>query len=260
MPTEETPKQTKSWHDILRFLETGGYDLQQVRATETREADLLFICTDVYESKDEDVKYLVDSIWQGFLGLAVNQEILISIPVHRHVSPYYGSTSHPMMVSSDFTAYGIGMIHTYIRTMHDKGAKAGRYLSMMLQLEDILRQHGVVHADEDVAAYRKIEKFKSLLKRRGHGGGEARWVFATLDLLRHARNLLSHAPPPPNAKRGFQKAVDEINGLATEYGRALGSPPKSDIQDPYSGQKKWITSLAQTASLWVDKYLEDNPV
>ena len=225
--------------------------------TELREADLLFICTDRY--RDEDVEYLVGLISQGMLGLVPKHEVLVSGPV-RHPNPYGGPSRHPVMVSPDFMVYGMCMIHEHIRTLHDGGAKVGRHISMMLQLEEMLQQAGVVQAGSEVVAYDKIEAFKSLLKSRGHDGGEARWVFAALDLLRHTRNILGHTPPPSNAVKGCEEAAGELNSLAMEYGRAFGMPPESDIQDSYSSHKKWMTSLTQATRRWIGEYLKNNPV
>ena len=252
-------KQMKSWDGVQTFLKISGYDVERVKATWPREADLLFICTD--REDDEDVKYLVRIISQGLLGLEPKHEILVSSPVRRYVNPYGGPSHRPMTVDSDFMIYGVCMIHEYIRTLYDDSAKIGRHIAMMLQLEDILQQAGVVQASEDTVAFDKIEAFKSLLKSRKHDGGEARWVFAVLDLLRHTRNILGHIPPPQKAMKGCNKAEVEINYLANEYRRGMfGTPPKSDIQDLYSSHKKWMTSLAQITSHWIVKYLRDNPV
>lgn len=255
---QENAEQMKSWDNIQQFLEVSGYNVEHVKTTEPREADLLFICTD--RDRDEDVEYLVRTISQGFLGLVPKHEILVSNPV-RYPSPYGGLSYHPMMLSPDFMAYGMCMVHEHIRTLHDGGAKVGRHISMMLQLEGMLQQAGVVQSGKDTDAYDKISAFRSLLESRGHDGGEARWVFATLDLLRHTRNILGHTPPPlQSAVRGYEKAAGELNALATEYGRVFGVPPESNIQDPYSSHKKWMTSLTQVTSRWIGEYLRDNPV
>lgn len=250
-------EQMKSWGGIQQFLEVSGYDIEHVRMAEPREADLLFICTD--RDEDEDVEYLVNIISQGLFGLVPKHEILISGPV-RYPSPYGGRPHHPVMLSPDFMVYGMCVIHEHIRTLHDGGAKVGRHISMMLQLEGMLQQAGVVQAGSEVVAYGKIEAFKSLLESRGHDGGEARWVFAALDLLRHTRNILGHTPPPSRALKGYEKAAGELNSLAAEYGREFGVPSESDIQDSYGSYKKWMTSLTQTTRRWIGEYLRNNPV
>ena len=256
---QENTKQTKSWDGVQTFLKISGYDVERVKSTWPREADLLFICTD--REEDEDVKYLVRTISQGLLGLEPNHEILVSRPVRHYVNPYGGPPHHPMTVDSDFMMYGACMIHEYIRTLHDDSAKVGRHIAMMLQLEDVIQQAGVVRTNEDAVAFDKIETFKSLLKSRKHDGGEARWVFAVLDLLRHARNLLGHTPPLQKAVKGCENAGIEISNLANEYRRGeLGMPPKSNIQDLYSSHKKWMTALTQITSRWITKYLRDNPI
>lgn len=253
----ENAEQVKSWSGIRQFLEVSGYDVEDVRTTEPREADLLFICTD--RDRDEDVEYLVRTVSQGLLGLAPKHDILVSGPV-RYPSPYGGPPHHPILLPFDFMVYGMCIIHEHIRTLHDGGAKVGRHISMMLQLEAMLERAGVVQAGK-ADARGKINAFKLLLESRGHDGGEARWVFAALDLLRHTRNIMVHTPPPPpSAVAGYKKAAGELNSLAKEYGRAFGVPPESDIQDAYSSYKKWMMSLTQTTLRWVDEYLTGNPV
>lgn len=253
----ENAEQMKSWNGIRQFLEVSGYDIEDVQTTEPREADLLFICTD--RDKDEDVEYLVRTASQGLFGLVPKHEVLVSGP-RRYPSPYGGLPHHPILLPPDFMVYGMCMIHEHIRTLHDGGAKVGRHISMMLQLEDVLQRAGVVQASKNTVAYDKIEDFKSLLESRGHDGGETRWVFAALDLLRHTRNILGHTPPPPNAVAGYEKAAGELNGLAKEYGRPFGVPPESDIQDGYSSHKKWMTTLTQTTLRWIDEYVRAYPV
>lgn len=253
----ENSEQMRSWNGIRQFLEINGYDIEDVQTTVPREPDLLFICTD--RDKDEDVEYMIRVISQGFFGLSPKHEVLVSGP-RRYPSPYGGLPYHPILLTPDFMVYGMCIIHEHIRTLHDDDAKVGRHIAMMLQLEVILQQAGVVPVGKD-DAYGMINGFKSLLKSRGHDGGEARWVLAVLDLLRHTRNIIGHAPPPlKSALTGYKKAAGELNGLATEYGRVFGVPPESNIQDPYSSHKKWMTSLTQTTSHWIAEYLRNNPV
>ncbi len=253
----ENAEQMKSWSGIRQFLEISGYEIEDVQMTEPREADLLFICTD--KEEDEDVKYMVYVISQGLLGLEPKHEILVSTPV-RYANAYGVFPYRPMMLNFDFMAYGMCMIHTHIRTLHDPGMKVGRHIAMMLELEGKLLRAGVAQAKNAAVAYNKIAAFKLLLESRGHDGGEARWVFATLDLLRHTRNILGHTPPPKRALNGYKEAVEKLNRLAAEYGRPFGEPSESDIQDRYGIFKKWMTQLTQITSLWIDEYLKDNPV
>ena len=186
-------KQMKSWNGVQKFLKTSGYDVERVRMTAPREADLLFICTD--RDQDEDVTYLVSTISQGLFGLVPKHEVLVSCPV-RYIP--YGIEPHlPMLLGPNFMAYGICMVHEYIRTLHDNSAKVGRHVAMMLQLEGTLQRHGVVQSNDDTDAHDKIEAFKSLLKSRKHDGGEARWVFAVLDpAATHAQHHRPHAAAP----------------------------------------------------------------
>lgn len=250
-------EQVKSWSGIQQFLEVSGYNIEHVQMTEAREVDLLFICTD--RDRDVDVEYLVRTISQGLLGLVPKHEILVSGPT-RYTNPYGGKSDYPMILTSDFMVYGMCIIHNHIRTLHDNGAKVGRHISVMLQIEAMLQQSGVVQSDKDTVAYGKIREFKELLKSRGHDSGETRWVFATLDLLRHIRNILGHTPPLQKDMDGYEKAASKLNDLATEYGRGFGVPPESNIQDQYSSHKKWVTSLTQVTSHWIIEYLRDNPV
>ena len=250
-------EQMKSWSGIRQFLEVGGYDIEDVRTTEPREADLLFICTD--RDEDEDVEYLVSTISQGLLGLAPKHEVLVSGP-RRYASPYGGLPNHPILLTTDFMVYGMCIIHEHIRTLHDRGAIVGRHMSMMLELEAMLEREGVVQTGKADASG-KIDAFKSLLKSRGHDGGEARWVFAALDLLRYTRNILSHTPPhQPNTVEGYKKAAGELNSLTKEYSRPFGVPPESNFQDSYGSYKKWMTSLTQITSRWIGEYLKENPI
>ena len=124
----------------------------------------------------------------------------------------------------------------------------------MLHIEGMLQQSGVVQSDKSTRAHDKIGAFKELLKSREHDSGEARWVFATLDLLRHIRNILGHTPPLQKEMDGYEKAAGELNDLNEEYKRAFGAPAESNIQDLYSSHKKWVTSLTQVTSRWIDEY------
>lgn len=250
-------EQVKSWSGIRQFLEVSGYDVEDVRTTEPREADLLFICTD--RDEDEDVTYMVRIISQGLFGLAPVHEVLVSGPV-RYACPYGMHSPRPMILTSDFMVYGMCMIHEHIRTLHDGGVKVGRHMAMMLQLETMLENAGVVPVGKATASG-STGRFRLLLESRGHDDGEARWVLAVLDLLRHTRNILGHTPPPDSSSRnGYEKAANELNDLANEYGRLFGVPPKSDIQDEYNSHKKWMTSLTQTTLRWIREYFKDNPV
>ena len=249
-------EQCKARDDIEAFLKVSGYDVEYTRMSERLEADLLFACTD--RDKDDDVSYLIRAVSGGFFGLTPGNEMLVSAPGHSGASPYKG-LNLPMLLGPDFATYGMCMIHEHIKTLHDVGAKVGRHVTMMLSLEGILQD---AHQDSvDKVAYKKIEDFRRLLESRGHSDGEARWVLATLDLLRCARNMQAHMPTPKRAENCYATDVYKINDLAAEFDRDyLAWPPESSISDSYSRQKKWLTQLTQITANWIVEYLKTNPV
>ena len=252
----ENIEQMKSWDGIQQFLKISGYDVEDVQTSGPREADLFFICTD--RDDDEDVEYIVRIISQGLSGLAPKHELLVSGP-RSYPSPYGGLPYH-LILPFDFMVYGKCIIHEYIRTLNDGGTWVGLHMSMMLQLEELLGDAGVVQAGKS-DAYGKIEAFKLLLKSRGHDGGEARWVFVVLDLLRYTRNITGHMPPHrPSTMEGWEKAASELNDLAKEYCRPFGVPGESDNRDAYSNHKKWMTTLTQITLYWIDEYFRNNPI
>lgn len=250
------PLQTESWAGIHTFLDVSGYDIQDTQMTEPREADLLFISIDPGRLKD--VEYLASTIAQGFLGLMPRDEVLVSGPGVPGHSPYDAPLNAPLLLSTDFMAYGMCLIHGYISTLHDPRTRLGKHLVMMLLLEGKLQNSGIAGTNAE-NAFDKTEAFRSLLEQRGHMGGEARWVLAVFDLLRHSRNFLSHTPPLQKSVKGVEDAVRVIDGLATEYNRLLWAPRKSNIQDPDGAWKRWTTQLTQITAGWIDEYLKNNP-
>lgn len=249
-------KQVDAGNGIRTFLEVSGYNIQDTQLTERNEADLLFISTD--GGMEKAVSYLVSTISYGFLGLVPKHDMLVSGPGVPGGSPYK-IPNGPLWVSTDFMVYGMCLIHEYIRTLHDPGALCGRHITMMLELEGKLLQTGIATSKHKNAS-NKSDALRSLLKKRGHADGEARWVFAVFNLLRHARNFFGHTPPLQKDEVCFEKAQHAIEDLATEYGRPLGVPRESNIQDSYSGTKRWTTQLTQITMRWIDEYVQAYPV
>ena len=198
------------------------------------------------------------TIAQGFLGLMPKDEVLVSgsgIPGH---SPYDVPSNAPLLLNTDFMAYGMCLIHGYITTLHDPRTLLGKHIVMMLLLEGKLQSSGIAGADAD-NAFDKTEAFRSLLEQRGHMDGETRWVLAVFDLLRHSRNLLSHTPRLQKSVEGVEEAVRVIDDLAKEYNRSLWAPRNSNTQDWGGAWKKWTTQLTQITAGWIDEYLKSNP-
>lgn len=250
------PQQAESWAGIQTFLGVSGYDIEDMQMTEPREADLLFISTD--PDRLMDVEYLVSMIAQGFLGLMPKDEVLVSGPGKPGHSPYDQPPNMPLLLSTDFMVYGMCLIHGYITALYDPRTRLGKHISMMLLLEGKLQNSGIAGTDAD-RAFDKTEAFKSLLKQRGHVDGEARWVFAVFDMLRHLRNYFGHTPPLPKSISGAEGAKCVINDLAIEYGRPHLALRDSGIQDPNGVRKRWVTQLTQITASWIDEYLKNNP-
>lgn len=250
------PQQAESWAGIQTFLDVSGYNMQDAQMTEPREADLLFISTG--QDRLKDVEYLASTIAQGFLGLMPKDEVLVSgLGISDH-SPYDVPPNAPLLLNTDFMAYGMCLIYGHITTLHDPRTLLGKHIVMMLLLEGKLQSSGIAGTDAD-NAFDKTEAFRSLLEQWGHMDGEARWVLAVFDLLRHSRNLLSHTPRLQKSVEGVEEAVRVIDDLAKEYNRSLWAPRNSNTQDWGGAWKKWTTQLTQITSGWIDEYLKSNP-
>lgn len=251
------PKQAESWDGILKFLDASGYDTEDTRMTGPREADLLFISAE--PNRRGDVVHLLDMIAGGFLGLVLRDEVLVSGLGVPGSSPYEPPTYRPLLLGTDFAAHGACLIHGYINTLHDPRARLGKHGGMMLALEQKIQSSGIVGSDSGNASG-KTKAFQSLLKRRRHVDGEARWVFAAFKLLRHTRNRFAHMPTLPKTEAGINEAADEIDDLAKEYSRELQAPRKPGTQDQAGVEKRWTTQLTQITTRWIDEYLQAYPV
>ena len=131
---------------------------------------------------EKAVSYLVNTISQGFLGLAPKHDMPVSGLSIPGDSPYK-IPSDPMLASTDFMVHGIYLTHACIRTLHDPGALCSRYITMMLYLESKLLQTGIATSKHKNAPS-KSSALRFLLKERMHADGEARWVFAVFNLSR----------------------------------------------------------------------------
>ena len=251
------PKQEESWGGILEFLDSSGYDVEDTRMTEPREADLLFISAE--PDRRGDVEHLLDMIKQGFLGLVLRDEVLVSGLGVPDSGPYNRQNNEPLQVGTDFAVYGACIIHEHISTLLDRRVQLGKHVTMMLELEEDIQNSGMTIPNGNVAAG-KIDAFQSLLKNRGHVGGEARWVLAVFDLLRHTRNAFVHIPTLQKSIDGIEEAGGRIDSLAKEYNRELHLTQTSSIQKMKGALKKWNTQLTQITSHWIDKYLQAYPV
>lgn len=251
------PKQAESWDGILKFLDASGYDAEDARTTDPKEADLLFISAE--PNRHGDVEHILDMIAGGFLGLVLRDEVLVSGLGVPGSSPYEPPTYRPLLLGTDFAAHGACIIHEYINTLHDPRAQLGKHVGMMLALEQKIQNSGITIPDIKNASG-KTDAFQSLLERQGHVEGEARWVFAAFKLLRHTRNLFAHTPTLPKTEAGIAEAADEIDDLAKEYNRDLRSPRGHGTQDRRGAVKRWTTQITQITTRWIDDYLQAYPV
>ena len=250
-------KQEESWNGILKFLDGCGYDTEDTRMMDPSEVDLLFISAE--PDRRGDVENLLDIIRRGFLGLVLRDEVLVSGLGAPGDSPYDPPTDSPLLAGTDFAAHGACIIHGYISTLHDPRAKLGKHVAMMLVLEEEIQNSGMTIPNIETASG-KIDAFRSLLKQRRHTAGEARWVFAVFDMLRHVRNYFSHTPPLPRTIAGIEKARKEIDALAKQYGRALRAPRVPGTQNPDAALKRWNTQLTQITARWIIEYFQAYPV
>lgn len=244
-------------YSILKFLDGSGYDTADTRMTDPSEADMVFISAE--PDRREDVEHILDIIRRGFLGLVLRDEVLVSGLGAPGGSPYNLHANMPLLVGTDFAVYGACIIHGYISTLHDRRVQLGKHVTMMLELERDIQNSGITIPNIEIASG-KIDAFRSLLKRRGHTGGEARWVLAVFDLLLHMRNYFPHTPPSQKTMDGIKKATKEIDDLAKQYGRALRAPRGPRTQNPDAPLKRWNTQLTQILSRWIDEYFQAYPV
>lgn len=252
-------QQKESWDNIRTFLNVSGYEVQDIQAINIRDADLLFISVD--SNRLKDVEYLTSMIAQGFLGLMPRDEILVSGPGPGidGRSPYNVPLNTPILSGTDYAAYGMCLIHGYIRTYNDIRTLQSRYISMMLLLEGKIHDGMIGPGVKVESAGDKIKAFETLLKDRKHADGEARWVLAVLKLLRNLRNFLSHTPPLPKTRKGVDDAMRVIHELVTEYDRPLGKPADPTL-NIYGVEKRWTTQLVQITARWIDEYIQAYPV
>lgn len=239
---------------VCEFLEIIGYNVECTQTTEPSDIDLLFVSTD----REEDVMYLLRTIFQGGLGLMPKYELLVSRLKPTGVSPYRGQPND-FMVDANLDAYGMCIIHEYIMAFQDPGARVGRHNTMILHLENKVWD-SAIKAGMAADAYPKKKLLFRLLRCRRHLDGEARWALAVLDLLSSIRNTFVHIPILHITLEHAEEARCRINKLAVEYDRPLNLPPMCDMQGDYRVIRKRLTQLTMMAGSWIDEYLKRYPV
>ena len=220
------------------------------------DADVDVVIIGCDRSHHDDVAYFIQKrISHGFLEISPELDVL-----------WYGTdyspqldAKRPLLYSDhDFSVKSSCMIHAHIRRRDNIEMLRGLCISMMVRIENII--DGMLNT-WNKGTRTKIHRFEDRVRKDGRWGPDADLFFATLNIIRNARNMAAHSNEYISNKKQLKRKLetehltDTLNKLADRYERRY-LKFKHDISFPntYYRHLKWMSGLAQIAVAYITDY------